>query len=69
MKKEAIAAGFYEPKHFPDMRFPRLQIVTIEDLLSGKGLDYPRLMRQATFKKAERKSKRTKSEQDSLFQD
>lgn len=38
MRKEAASAGFYKSawgKH------PRLQLLTIEELLSGKGIDYP----------------------------
>ena len=57
MKKEAASAGFYEPEHFPGKKFPKLQILTIEELLSGKELQYPRLAPGATFKKAERKQK------------
>jgi site-specific DNA-methyltransferase (adenine-specific) len=53
MLKEAAAAGFYIPKHFPGYKFPKLQILTIEELLNGKQAEYPR-MNVATFKKAER---------------
>jgi site-specific DNA-methyltransferase (adenine-specific) len=35
MKKEAIAAGYYESKTFKG-EFPQIQIFTIEDLLAGK---------------------------------
>ena len=38
MRKEAASAGFYKSawgKH------PRLQLLTIEELLGGKGIDYP----------------------------
>ena len=42
MQEEATAAGFYEPEHFPDHRFPRVQILTIEELLSGVEPQYPR---------------------------
>lgn len=56
MKEEAAAAGFYEPEHFPGMRFPRLQILTIEELFDGQELQYPK-MAASTFKKALRKTK------------
>ncbi len=56
------AAGFYEPKEFPG-RYPRLQILTIAELLAGKRLEYP-AQRDETFAKAERK---TKTEQERLF--
>lgn len=54
MLKEAAAAGFYEPKHFPGQRFPRLQILTVKELLDGAKVQYPRVAPAATFKKAER---------------
>jgi site-specific DNA-methyltransferase (adenine-specific) len=73
MLTEAAAAGFYEPpepteKHIkaplgPPNRYPRLQILTIAELLAGKKLEYP-AHRVETFAKAERK---TKSQQEGLF--
>ena len=42
MIEEAAAAGFYEPEHFPDHRFPRVQILTIEELLNGAQAEFPR---------------------------
>jgi hypothetical protein len=65
MLTEAAAAGFYESKEFPG-RYPRLQILTIAELLAGKKLEYPSgpVARDETFAKAERK---TKSQQDGLF--
>ena len=62
MLTEAAATGFYESKDFPG-RYPRLQILTIAELLAGKKLEYP-THRVETFAKAERKSK---SEQNDLF--
>ena len=66
MNTEAVTAGFYEPKLFPGKKYPKLQILTVEELLDGKELQYPK-MAVATFKKAERKSKGGKKEQTSLF--
>ena len=40
MLTEAAATGFYESKDFPG-RYPRLQILTIAELLAGKKLEYP----------------------------
>ncbi len=57
MIEEAASAGFHEPEYFPGNYYPRIQILTIEDLLAGKRLEYPRLAPEATFKKAERKEK------------
>jgi site-specific DNA-methyltransferase (adenine-specific) len=62
MLTEAAAAGFYESKEFPG-RYPRLQILTIAELLAGKKLEYP-THRDETFAKAERK---TKTQQEGLF--
>ena len=55
MKREAAEAGFYDPPGLlPPV--PRLQILTIEELLSGRKLDYPKV-EVATFKKAPRQTK------------
>jgi site-specific DNA-methyltransferase (adenine-specific) len=62
MLTEAAAAGFYEPKDFPG-RYPRLQILTIAQLLEGKKISFPE-HRVETFAKAERK---TKAQQEGLF--
>lgn len=54
MEQEALSAGFYEPAHFPDRRYPRIQILTIADLLSGSArADYLDIA-QATFRQAPR---------------
>ena len=52
MLSEAIGAGFYEPDHFPGRQYPRVQMLTIENLLAGKPLQYPRVAPTATFKRA-----------------
>jgi DNA modification methylase len=54
MRTEAAGAGFY---HSPgwDKDYPRLQILTIAELLAGKSIDMPPLRQVgATFKKAPR---------------
>uniref|UniRef100_A0A7V6A5Y7 Site-specific DNA-methyltransferase n=1 Tax=Desulfobacca acetoxidans TaxID=60893 RepID=A0A7V6A5Y7_9BACT len=56
MRDEASEARFYEPESFPGRKYPRIQIVTITELLSGKKLAYPRFG-NATFKKAPRQAK------------
>ena len=55
MLKEAAEAGFYKPPGLED-RYPRIQILTIEELLAGKGVAYPRML-EVTFKKAPRARK------------
>lgn len=59
MRVEAAAAGFYEPESLPGKKYPKLQLLTITDLLAGKKLEYPDLGpgSAATFKKAPRKRK------------
>ena len=57
MLKEAATAGFYRPEHLPGLQFPRLQMLTIQELFLGKKLDYPRLAPDATFKRAPRQRK------------
>ena len=50
MLKEAASAGFYKSPAF-DQAFPRIQILTIEEMLAGKAIDFPRLL-ETTFKQA-----------------
>ena len=58
MEQEALEAGFYTPEAFPDHNFPRVQILTIEDLLSGAQAEYPRYAPSATFQRAPRQRRR-----------
>jgi site-specific DNA-methyltransferase (adenine-specific) len=67
MKEEAAAAGFYEPVHFPGHRYPRLQILTIAELLAGRTLEYPRFAPSGTFKKAARRGRDPGENQESLL--
>lgn len=53
MRSEAASAGFYKAPW--DKDYPRLQLLTIADLLSGKMVDFPR--ENVTFKKAPRAAK------------
>ena len=52
MLKEAAEAGFY--KSSDGTGYPRLQILTIQQLLNGQQPQYPLHRRDATFKKAPR---------------
>lgn len=64
MTKEAVSAGFYQSRIMGD--FPKIQILTIEALLSGAEPRYPDLtMGQASFKKA--KAEKKKADQPDLF--
>jgi len=64
MEKEAAVAGFYSPPGVSGAKvdkFPRLQTLSIKELLEGKQLEYPRLL-DLTFKKAP-KTRRPPAEQ------
>jgi DNA modification methylase len=51
MKAEAGSAAFYKSPAYEDRIFPRIQILTIEEILAGKGIDFPHLL-ETTFKQA-----------------
>ncbi len=56
MRTEAAEAGFYDPPGLlPPV--PKLQILTVEELLAGKKLEYP-VSRGGTFRKAPKQFKR-----------
>ena len=50
MRTEAASAGFYESVAY-QRKYPRVQILTVADLLAGKRIDYPPRT-SVTFKKA-----------------
>jgi site-specific DNA-methyltransferase (adenine-specific) len=64
MLKEAVSAGLYKSEFYGI--YPKLQILTIEEILAGKRLQYPYFLGSATFKRAERQSK-SRTEQNELF--
>jgi DNA modification methylase len=52
MKKESATAGFFESKTW-GCKYPKIQLLTVEDLLSGKKVEMPPVKQVgATFKKA-----------------
>ena len=64
MQKEAASGGFYDSPGW-STRHPRLQILTVKDLLKGKRIDYPApLSTDRTFKKAPRAKVRDEKQQD-----
>jgi hypothetical protein len=63
MRREAVSAGFYTS---PWGKHHRLQLVTVEDLLTGKGIDRPPAQTSVTFKRAPKASPRV-GEQGSIF--
>jgi site-specific DNA-methyltransferase (adenine-specific) len=60
MEKEAASAGFYKSPAYQDRAFPRMQILTVEEILAGKEIELPRLL-EVTFKQAP-KAKAKKAE-------
>lgn len=50
MRTETAAAGFYTP--FGNKKYPRLQILTIAELLDGKTVDMPPFSMNVTLKQA-----------------
>lgn len=62
MKAEAASAGFYESE-FWKKKFPRVQIITVEEMLDGKRPDMP--WGKAPFAKAE--AEKEKSSQEKLL--
>ncbi len=57
MLKEAASAGFYESEGW-GKKYPKLQILTVAELLARKEIDYPRHALDVTFKKAPRAKSR-----------
>jgi len=57
MMRSATEAGLYQSPLYPDRQYARLQILTIEDLLSGRGIQYDHNMVSATFKRPPRRAK------------
>jgi site-specific DNA-methyltransferase (adenine-specific) len=60
MRAEAADAGFYEFRHIISgqvLKFPRVQIFTVEELLAGMMVKMPAHALEDTIRKAERKKK------------
>jgi hypothetical protein len=66
MRKEAAEAGFWQTKSLAATKHPRLQILTIEELLAGKRIDMPAQQDIRSFKQAP-KAKGKKKEEAGLF--
>lgn len=66
MRREAAEAGFFQTKSVSASRHPRLQILTIEELLAGKRIDMPAQQDIRSFKQAP-KAKARRRDDPSLF--
>jgi site-specific DNA-methyltransferase (adenine-specific) len=62
MIDEAASAGFFTSEHFG--KFPRIQVLTIEEILAGKTVQMPQTL-ERTFKPSEKMSP-DKSDQNTL---
>jgi site-specific DNA-methyltransferase (adenine-specific) len=67
MMQEAISAGFYEHavSGIPG-RYPRIQILTIEDIFNGRSIQYPR-QSHSQHRRAKRRAKGPEPSQPSLL--
>jgi DNA modification methylase len=66
MIKEASKEGFYVSPLYPDRRFPRIQILTIEEIFDGKRPEYPVAVSFDLYKNAVRQQKADDSEKGLL---
>lgn len=66
MRTEAASAGFYKSYN---MQYPRLQLLTVEELLGGKRVLMPEWHEQRTFKAAPRAKGQSKQKQTEMFDD
>jgi hypothetical protein len=66
MRAEAASMGFYES---PWGKHPRLQILTVAEILAGKGIDYPRTAgTNVTYKQAPKALKKVAEPGPGLFE-
>jgi len=67
MKTEAVTAGFFESKTW-GRKYPKIQLLTVADLLSGKKVEMPPIRQVgATFKKAPRAKGKTAENRELRF--
>jgi len=57
MRKETASAGYYESPGW-NTKHPRLQMLTVDDLLGGAAIDYSSRFGNVTFKWAPRAEQR-----------
>ncbi len=55
MRKEAASAGFYASPQDANRSVPRVQLLTIRELVDGRQVQYPWLVPTATFKRTQRR--------------
>ena len=67
MRSDAASAGFYESPVVGQRDYPRIQLLTVGQLLEGKRIEYPH-QTSVTFKKAPKAKRKAKKAKD-LFKD
>jgi len=68
MRTEAAVADFYYSPGW-DKHYPRIQILTVEDLMRGRGIDYPPSKHvNVTFKKAPKANRNAGENSNDLFE-
>ena len=69
MRTEAASAGFYKSDiHGEPVQFPRLQILTVRELLKGGKVDMPAWHVQQTFKQAPKAKGKDTMPQSKMFE-
>jgi site-specific DNA-methyltransferase (adenine-specific) len=63
MTTEAVSSGYYHSDLW-QKDYPRIQILTIEELLKGKAIDMPKSVPSQTFKQAEKVKKKDATQED-----
>ena len=66
MRKEAASAGFYECVAW-NTKHPKIQILTVGELLEGKTIDAPPSRDFRTFKNAPKVKRKSKGGGGSMF--
>jgi len=54
MKEEASSAGRYKPPGLEEKTYPKIQIYTVEQLMKGEKVEWPRYLKDTTYKTAPR---------------
>ena len=69
MRTEAASAGFYESGWGAGSRtkHPKIQLITVGELLGGKKIDAPPMQDVRTFKKAPRVKGKIEHKQNGMF--
>ena len=57
MKEEAASAGVYNPMALDGGTYPRVQLLTISEMLAGKSVQWPRFLKDVTYKTAPREKR------------